>query len=280
MAVGRLSTSKLYVIQSCGERYHRQQEERRPGSAASVRGRAVHEVARKAHRAQMDAKESGGLTRAPLEVLPSFDEARELAATAFEQAILSDGVEVPKEEAEEAGGRDAAIGKAKDAAVLLGGSYVRKVAPGVNPLAVERKVVVQPKGLGFEISGVMDLVESDGADGEMIPDLKTTSKSPNKDAAERSQQLRIYALLRAADVGKIPTKGMLRHLVAGAKGVSVVTQETEIRREDLRAVLSRVEQAARAVEAGIFLPADPSWWGCAPKWCPYWSDCKYVIGRR
>jgi hypothetical protein len=278
----RISHSKLFSIQTCGEEYRRRYEEneRTPSTLWMLRGSAVDSAANVMHGFQMKAKAELGPTREALvDVLPTVKDAAELAVAAFELRMKDEGVVVSKEDRWEAGSDDAAVGRTKDSVAVLGAGYVRKVAPLVNPIAVQRKIECKPKDAPFEIVGVIDLIE-EGQDGEeVVVDTKVPGRPPRKDAAEKSEQLPLYAMLRAADVRKMPTRGILRHIVDKGKWAEVYPQEVAISTSDVRAMLARTETAYAAIKAGVFIPAQSGHWKCSMRFCSFFETCKYAIGR-
>lgn len=287
----RWSNSSLTTLQMCGEKFRLQylEKDRRQSGPQAKRGIAIHAVAKEAHKRQLvDLGKWEGDT--PLMTnLPgtgeSIKEARDLAADQFEIAI-KEGVEYSKKDLEIGAAKVRAA--SKDAAIDLAGLYVGDVAPIVVPEAVERKVEIQPKGMDITLMGFIDLIEADN--GDVIRDLKTAEKKPWKGAAAVSQQLTLYHLIRAADVKqqtgevKLARAGKLVHLVRTPEkhDMSIVVQETTRDMEDIKALVNRIRTAVSAVEAGIFVPADPAAPGSPCSWCPYADGtCKYVrqVGR-
>lgn len=259
------SNSSLTTLQQCGEKFRRRyiERERMPSSASAVAGGAVHKVARTALMRKMTDH-----------TLPSVAEARDLAATEF-AAAWREGVQLTPDEIAEGAG--SAEGRAKDFAVDLSGYHVQAVAPAINPIGIERKIVVKPKDSDIEINGVIDLIDQ-RPDGEVIRDLKTSKKSPNKDAADSSQQLTLYALIRKAEVGRLPSSLSLDYLVrtparGELKHIPLFTVRDE---EDVRGVVNRINTAVEAVKRGVFVPANPDAWWCSRSYCEYFATCPYV----
>lgn len=264
-AVLKWSNSALTTLQQCGEKFRRRyiEKERAPSSVSAVAGGTVHKVARTALLRKMTDQ-----------TLPSVEEAQDLAADEFEAAWRS-GVSLSAEERDQ--GIDAVHGEAKDFAVDLSAFHVSAVSPAIDPVGVERKITVKPKDSDIEINGVIDLIDR-MPEGEVIRDLKTSKKSPNGDAAEKSQQLTMYALIRRAEVGKIPVALALDHLVRTParrekKHVPQVTFRSE---EDLHTLVRRINTAVEAVRRGIFVPANPDSWWCSSSWCEFYATCVYV----
>lgn len=259
------SNSKLTTLQQCAERFRRRyiEKERVPASPRMLRGTVVHSVASRAFFRKM--------TEA---TLPTIEEAKDVAASEFDRR-WREGVKLSDEEA--AQGIQAVRDGSKDFAVDLSGFHVTRVAPIIAPIAVERKITVKPKDSDLVIHGIIDLIDKT-ATGEAIRDLKTSERSPQANAADTSQQLSMYGLVRLAEVGKLPERFLLDTLVRTPVKAEKkhVPQETTRDAEDMRALVARINAAVTAVERGHFLPADPSWWGCSKQWCEYYGDCQYV----
>ena len=297
----RWSNSALYTLQQCGERFRRRYIERdfRPTGVRAKRGTAVHKVASESHMRQMRSKEAGaGREEYLVGSLPTVEEAKDLAATVFDAAMV-EGCAFSEDERAE--GVEKVTGVQKDASVQMAEHYVGIIAPKVDPVGVERRVTIRPADSDIEITGIVDLVSEEwagespqemtdsplalerrvrGQKIEVVNDLKTADRQPQEDAASRSQQLALYALIRTAEMGRPPDKVRLRTLVRTRTGkTSSVEQTAEKTQPDLEAVAQRLNTAIRAAEAQIFVPANPESWYCHPKWCEFFSDCPYALGK-
>lgn len=264
----RWTNSALATLQLCGERWRRQYLERdwRPSTPRAIRGAAVHRVARV------------GLMRKMTErVLPTVEEARDLAADAVE-TTWRQGVLLDSEERAQGEARVKAA--AKDFAVDLAGYHVDRVAPAIEPIGVERRITVQPRDSDLVIEGTIDLIDAQ-PEGEVIRDLKTSERTPPAEAAERSDQLTMYALIRAAEVGTLPASLALDHLIRTPERHERrhVVQTTTRTPADIAALIRRINTAVLAVERGVFVPAAADAWQCDPRYCPYFGDCAYTQGR-
>lgn len=281
MARQRWSHSKITTLYRCGEKYRRESEEheRVPPTSSMVRGTALHFVAAEGHIRQKDARvrEPHVLKSIVLrESLPSADEAGDLAATRFERERATSGIAAP---ADEPGPAAKIIGKDKDDAVRMSRFYVEKVAPYLDPLYVERKIVVEPADADVSIVGVIDLgtVGNDGE--ETVWDAKTGTKKPSQNAAHESDQLTMYSLLRTLETGKLPKNVGLNYIVAEPKAhssVYSVTLQSKRTEADHRVMVSRLNNAIDAVKKGVFLANGPGNWWCGPKWCRFHPTCAYV----
>lgn len=264
------NNSALNCIEECGEKFRRKiiEGEKLPPTASMIRGTAVHRVATESLLRKMDSAE-----------LPTVEEAHDMAAEAFDGEWLG-GVRLDEEE--ELEGVEKVRGDSKDFAIDLAGFHVSTVAPAVNPVGVERKITVRPKDSDLVIHGTIDLIDGTPA-GEKIRDLKTSTKSPAKDKADRSQQLTMYSMIRAAEVGKLPVGLQLDYLVRtpARQEKKHIVLETTRGPDDVSALVQRINTAVRAVERGVFVPAAPDSWYCSPTYCEFWKTCPYTAaGQR
>jgi hypothetical protein len=265
VSVVRWSNSALTTLQQCGEKFRRRYIEREygPPSPRMLRGTVVHRTASRALLRKLTDR-----------TLPTVEEAKDAAAGEFERAWTS-GVVLSDEE--QAQGAATVRGEAKDFAVDLSGFHVGTVAPVIEPVAIERKITVKPKDSDIEILGTVDLIDR-RPDGEAIRDLKTSEKSPYATAAETSQQLSLYGLIRLAETGALPVRYTLDYLVRTPKKAEKkhVPLETTRDMADMRALVHRINTAVEAVKRGSFVPANPDSWWCSRAYCDYFTDCPYV----
>lgn len=282
------SSGALLTIGRCGEQFRRRYVEREdvPGTVRMRRGSSLAWVARETHLRQKRAKDAAGpdeLALALRAAIPSLSEARDIAATEYDRLIRDHGVTLTDDERQE--GEARVVGAEKDHAVDSAGFYVQRVAPGVNPIAVEREVIIEPSGYGIRVRGTMDLLDEqhdpDGSRVEVLRDLKTSAKSPNAGEADKSDQLTLYSILRLAETGRYPDRSQLDYLVRTPRWHQVkhVPLRTTRDDRDTNAFLAKLETAVSAVERGVFVP-DTNGWHCSERWCPYFATCRYVSDRR
>lgn len=279
------NNSNLSLLQRCGEAYRRRviEEDLDPPTPSLIRGSTVHQIAKVALRRKL-----GGKTNAEL---PTVEEARDLAATDFERRWGEQEVRlVPGDEEDGATALAQAKADAKDFAVALSGYHVAELAPRLRPVAIERKIIVKPQDSDLQIHGTLDVITQpeepvtldaagiNAVGRDTIRDLKTSAKSPSRDAADKSQQLSMYAMIRAAEVGALPEALALDYLVRTPKRGDLKAVELATTRDaaDVQALVARLNTAVEAVKRGVFMPADPTSWWCSEKWCGFWSSCPYV----
>lgn len=261
----RWNNSALSCLERCGEQFRRRyiEKERVPPSPRMLRGTVVHRVASASMLRKLETKE-----------IPTVEEAKDLAAARFE-AEWAGGVSFEQEPTIE----HVAIAKAtsKDFAIDLSAFYVERLAPVINPIAVERHITVKPKDSDLVIHGTIDLIDGRPG-GEEIRDTKTTEKSPSKDAAHNSQQLTMYSMIRLAEVGQLPAGLTLDYLVRTPARLERkhVPLRTTRDRGDVSAMVNRINTAVEAVKRGVFVPTNPENWWCSRNWCEYYASCVYV----
>ncbi len=259
------NNSALRTLQECGEKFRRRYLEREwaPSSPRQLRGTVVHRIATQSL-----------LRKLREQTLPSVEEVRDLAATEFDRRWQA-GVALSREERAVA---TSVAAESKDFAVDLSGYHVHTVAPVITPVGVERRIIVRPQDSDLEIHGTIDLIDQ-GPTGEVIRDLKTSEKSPPASAAAVSQQLTMYGMIRMAEVGQLPAHFTLDYLVRTPKRHERkhVPLETMRTADDIRALVARLNTAVAAVERGVFVPANPESWWCAPTYCEFFHTCPYPI---
>lgn len=262
------NNSSLTALERCGEAFRRRYIEKEYVAPAPrmLRGTVVHRVAAQAMLQKLDEK-----------TIPSVEEARDLAATDFEQRWAG-GVSLSDEESRELGPARAKA-ESKDFAVDLSAFYVEQPARLIEPVAVERHIVVHPKDSDLVIHGTMDLIaRNPETGGEVVRDTKTSEASPRQNTADTSQQLTMYGMLRHAEVGQLPDRMTLDYLVRTPakherKHVQLHTSRDQA---DVGALVNRLNTAVEAVKRGVFMPTAPDSWWCSAKWCDYYSSCVYV----
>jgi len=227
-----------------------------PPGIALIRGKSVH-VARDKSLAHKLATEG--------ELLP----AEEIEAVARDEVVAGFSGEVAIDE-------DMTFEQAKgdtiDAAVRLSRLDYNEFHIPIMPLAVEEKITVEIPGLGRDILGILDLVDTD----HDVRDCKTSAKTPNKDAADTSEQLSTYALLHRARWGELPRKVRLDGLVDLKSGPKAVSLESTRTMEEMDALLERYYAVIQAIDKGVFPPCSRGNWCCSDRWCGFYNICRYV----
>lgn len=253
MSKPHLSHTQIEMLSKCGYQYDFRyvQGIRSPPGVQLTIGKGVHGAVEKDLGRKM---EWGGL-------LPD-DAIADFAADATKREWEKDP---PKPEEE---GEPADLGGAVDSAIALAELHHRVVAPGIEPVAVERRFMLELPDFPFDIEGQVD-VEEDG----VIHDTKTASKAPQADVAETSDQLTLYDL--EASVRGAPARKVVLDVLVKTKIPKALKLESYRTPDDHARFLRKVEVAAKVIQSGAFMPAPRSSWWCSKKWCGYWDRCPF-----
>lgn len=167
---------------------------------------------------------------------------------------------------------DEDTGKAKDQGVGLTKLYQRQVAPTVQPEMVEEPVAFEVNGIPY--SGYIDLV----ADNR-IRDLKTTNRTPPREAPGRTHQLVGYALGYRHATGKIEDGVQLDYLIRTKKpGYLPITGTVDD--HAIASYAQVVTQVSTAIEQGTFLPNGLIGNPPACSWCGFKTFCPAYRGTQ
>lgn len=260
-----LHFSAIRMLQDCGEQYRRRyvKGEKIPPGIAILIGIGTHAAIATDLNRKIDTGEL-----APQDEIKTV--ARDVIAEYFADGNFSLSRDERALKAKRAW-RDETI----DMAVVLSALHHQRLAPNIRPIknGIERSWLVDVPAEGFKLGGTLDIQER-----SCVRDTKTAGQTPPRDAADRSDQLTMYALAVKVLDGKAPKSVRLDALVK-LKTPKVVSLESERTDEDFRVLLARVTAAITAIRAGIFVPANRDYWKCAPKFCGFYETCPFVRGH-
>ncbi|HEV3340915.1 MAG TPA: PD-(D/E)XK nuclease family protein [Pirellulales bacterium] len=258
-----LSASQLDMISKCPEQWRRRYVEGEviPPGIAALKGKAVHRPAEINFRQKIE-------THDDLPVKEFID----LAADAFEAELAGGYLLTPEEEVR---GRKTVLGEAKDATVKMAIFHATDQAPDYQPELVEQQFRIALPG-PHDLVGVIDMAD----DARRVVDLKTSGKAKSQGDADGSIQLTAYAAGYRVLTGEQPTELRLDTIVQTAKTTRRDVVSTARGPADFRALAARLNVVERQIESGIFPPAPVGAWYCGPKYCGYWSTCKFVNAER
>ncbi len=196
------------------------------------------------------------------------DEARDNAVASMEE----EGLQLQPED--KLIGEKASKAKVVDKTVRLARAHAAVLAPRLKPKRVQAKWSLEIPGMPFDLVGTRDLDETD----DSMSDLKTSKRSPNKNAAVVSDQLTTYAFSKAIiDKTPLPVKVHLDYIVDLKGGVKVADRLTSTRnKSDFEVLMRRIENAKTILEKGAFAPANQGrdWW-CSTTYCEFAPTCPY-----
>jgi hypothetical protein len=179
-------------------------------------------------------------------------------------------------EDEHAKGLGVVIGEAKDKAVRLSKLHYEAVAPGIEPLEIEREWRIEITGKPIVLVGRIDLEVAGG-----VRDSKTAGKTPMPDAADRSLQLTTYAIAYRVLNGGVNPSVLALDFLVDTKKPEWIPQTTTRTEADMRAFLRRVEVAAKVIASGNYTPCSRDAMSyhrlvCSKETCGYFGMCEFV----
>ena len=259
-----ISTSQLNTLARCGMQYVFRYEEGLilPPGVAAATGIGLHKAAAENGSQKIDSHED----------LPVSD-LKDIAAESFDTQLDTDGIWLNPEEASI--GSKKVLGAAKDRTVELAEFYGHHVAEDYQPKHVEQPFRIELSG-PRDFLGIIDLID----DGNNVTDFKTAARSKSKDEADKSVQLTAYAAGCMKITGAAAATVRLDTMVTKKTGVDRQVLESTRTVADFEPLADRVNAAVRVIEAGAYLPADPTHWCCSPKWCGYFHQCPFGGGKK
>jgi RecB family exonuclease len=107
--------------------------------------------------------------------------------------------------------------------------FLKEIAPEINPLMVERELVVDLPDMAVKLKGIIDLVETDFS----ITDFKTTTAKWSRNRIKESYlQMQIYRFIFEKCFGDVITQ--LRFRIIHAKGnTGIKDQKVSVKAADL-----------------------------------------------
>jgi PD-(D/E)XK nuclease superfamily len=250
-----LTPSMLGMFLRCPHQFERRylQGDIIPPGIAARRGSATHKAAQLNHEQKLHSQAD-----LPLEDL------QDASRDHYLSLIREEGVFIPKDQLPD---KDKLLAAGLDTAVRLTTLYRESLAPAIQPLLVEEKLIIDA-GLNLPLRGTIDVLTTD----HWLPDLKTADKSKCLRDADHSLQLTFYAGLVAHHTGAWPHKVSLEVLVNN-KEPKLQSLPTTRGPEDWINLLHRIHLMLAQITTGLFPPCDPTAWQCSPNWCGYFWTC-------
>lgn len=277
----KIHISHLTTLWRCGEQYRRRyvKGEIIPPGIALIVGSATHKSIEKNLQEKM-------ITGKLLPKSVISDMVVEDLRNRFEEGINPDD-EMVKEL-----GKKKVKNIAEKQAVACSLVHREKLAPKINPIAIEDSFEFQIENSDWKLKGTSDIEEE--RNGKIIlRDTKTANRRQQEGSADTDMQLTMYSLKVYKQRGKLPdliTKDIIIKpsikKVLNMKSIKEVKENTvvqvlETKRtlEDLKPLLKRISLAIKQIKMGIFPPALENTWYCNPRWCGYYRTCPYVIKK-
>jgi hypothetical protein len=256
-----ISASQIDMFFRCGEQYRRRyiENEKIPPGIAAYIGTGLHGAAEVDFKEKMKTGED-----LPAALL------KEVAAETFQKKISDEGVFIPHEERASAK-QDIADGK--DMATKLVDPFLEFAKP-VQPALVEHRCVIDVPEIP-PILGFIDLYTAD----KRLSDIKTGGRRWAQDKADTATQPTVYREMVRRELGEVPLRYTIDCLVT-TKTPKYDPVETTRIDADFDALVVKIKAMMGAIQAGIFLPSDPTAWMCSRKFCGYYLTCPYIPAHK
>ncbi len=255
--ISSLSPTSIGSALKCGEQFRRRYilGERIPPGIAMGRGIGVHN----ANDANLNQKVD---SRVDLPVTDLTDAARDGFVNSFRNGVYLVKEDVPA--------KASLLNEGLNQAIRATKLYHKEVAPTIVPVASEEKLSLDI-GLDVPLVGIMDYREE-----VSIGDLKTTARTPPKGTADKELQAVVYSYLYEKVLERPRPLFKYNYLVTLQSGEKHHLQETTATDAKYKSMLRIARQVYKMMLKGVFMPADPGHWVCAPRWCGYHRTCDYV----
>lgn len=227
-----------------------------PPGIAARRGSAVHRTADDNYKNKIITGQDK-----PLE------EMQETTRDEYVRLVRDKGVFISKKKAPGKDEQKKLIDEGLDQAISATVVFHDEIAPSTIPKMSEENFTADV-GLPLQLGGTVDLIDSD----DRIVDLKVM-KRKNQAWADSEIQPTFYSVLYQARFDKWP-KAFLYDLIIPNKKMVHDQLETKRNDEDVKRLFARIEIFLRALEKGLFPPADPGHWICSSDYCGYHQICK------
>jgi len=274
--------SWLNTLFRCGEQFRRRYicGEKIPPDIALIIGSTTHKTIEKNLQEKM-------ITGRLLPKSVISDMAVEDLRNRFEEGIN------PNDELLKELGKRKVKNIAEKQAVACSLVHREKLAPKINPVAIEDSFEFSIEGSDWKIKGTSDIEEE--KNGRIIlRDTKTANRKQQEGSADTDMQLTMYSLKVYKQRGKLPdkiTKDIIIKpsikKVLDMKSIKEVKENTVIQiletkrtLEDLKPLLKRISLAIKQIEAGIFPPTNPDMYWCSKRFCGFYRTCPYVVKRK
>ena len=203
--------------------------------------------------------------------LLTLDEVQDAVRDATNKAFDEKGVSLTKEEKER--GEKNIRGEAVDQAVAMTSHHHVKLAPTIDPAAVEMKAELEIPGYP-KILMYLDIVER----STNIRETKTIGRTPSEIKNNHIIQIDLYGLFQWKMAGRFP-QAMVDYLVR-TKKPKHISYPHQVNMDGIRRVVTLIEVMEEAIEKGIFVPRLTAPYPHSEKYCGYWNICRFGGGTK
>ena len=253
--ITEIHQSQIKTLMICGEKFRRRyiEGERSPAGVDAARGQGVHAASKTNFRQKVS-------TRIDMPLSDLKDAARDGYVKSLQEGVYLAPDDVSR--------KNALLNTGLNDAISLTGLYAEKVAPLIQPTATEEYFKMDV-GLPVPLAGIIDFEET-----ESIGDLKTSGKVWPVGKEKSELQAKLYSYVFEKRTGIRPRFDY--HVLVNKKTPELQTLTVMPSIEDYRAMLMTVGRFWQMVQAGVFLPADPSSFLCSAKYCSFYTTCPFV----
>ncbi len=216
-----------------------------PSTSYFAKGRALHKGLEVNYLQKINTRQD----------LPLSD-VHDAAADEFEKQAT----EIVLEEGED-------LGAIKDQTLNLVALYHAEISPTIQPVAVERKFVVDIPETDYEMVGIIDLIDDQGN----IRDTKHYGRTPSESDIHGDLQLTTYSFLYREATGKIENGVHLDCLIE-TKVPKVVRLDSSRTERDINRLVNISRTVIQSIKNGDFYP-NPTGFMCSEKGCNFWEIC-------
>jgi len=244
----RISPSQIAAYQKCGRQwmYHYVYRIKTPYSPSLVLGQSIHEALEINYKNKMFYQE-------------------DLSWSDVESHFV-DAVRAREQETQWADSSQEEIIETGRKALKL---YYDTVAVKIIPAQVEQKFTF-PIMPGWEMTGIIDLIDSEG----VIVDHKTSSKTSwNREKADRALGITIYAM-SVSESRNLSQVVRIDSIVCAKKEPKIEQFPSMRHADDFARAMTVIRSMIKGLQAGIYMPAQEDHWCCSKKFCGYFERCQ------
>lgn len=254
-----ISASQIGMYSTCGESYRRRyiNGDIVPPSIAMLTGTAGHKAIQINNEQKISSKKS-----------MNANDIKDLISDSVEEQFEKEYIVT---EEEKALSKETIKGNVKNSLIPLASS-IEEASGLYQPISVEETSFIEIPSIKQRIKFIMD-VETD--DGRII-DNKFSSKKKTQVDADTNPGLTVYTMAYMAKHKKRPSGIQFHNFISSKSKNELAVIDTTRTKEDLTAFYNRIVTVTMAIDSGVFPPAQFGSWKCSPRFCGYYSTCKYV----
>jgi DNA helicase-2/ATP-dependent DNA helicase PcrA len=150
--------------------------------------------------------------------------------------------------------------------------FLKEIAPDINPMMVEKELIIDLPELDVKLKGIIDLVETDFS----ITDFKTTTAKWSKNRVKESYlQMQIYRYLFEQVFGEVVSHLNFR-IIYSKNAVNIKSQKISVKAPDLDCgkMFDIIKYAVENIKNGVFYKNES--YACG--YCEFKEICRKDTG--